>query len=50
MTAERAPAAFAADVAALVPQLRAYARALARDPNLADDLAQARVCGQWATA
>jgi RNA polymerase sigma-70 factor (ECF subfamily) len=40
MTAERAPAAFAADVVALVPRLRAYARTLARDPNLADDLVQ----------
>ena len=40
MAAERAPAGFAEDVVALVPRLRAYARALTRDPDAADDLAQ----------
>ena len=40
MAAERAPAGFAEEVAALVPQLRAYARVLARDPHAADDLVQ----------
>ena len=40
VAAERAPAGFAEDVAALVPQLRAYARVLARDPHAADDLVQ----------
>src|SRR3954452_16112726 len=40
VAAERAPAGFAEDVAGLVPRLRAYARALTRDPDAADDLAQ----------
>src|SRR4051794_17257153 len=40
VAAERAPAGFAEDVVALVPRLRAYARALTRDPDAADDLAQ----------
>src|SRR3954468_172558 len=40
VAAERAPAGFAEEVAALVPHLRAYARVLARDPHAADDLVQ----------
>lgn len=38
---------FVRDLTALIPQLRAFARSLCRDPSYADDLAQEALASAW---
>ena len=43
-------AAFKAELVALIPHLRAFARTLAGDPTAADDLAQDAMMKAWTRA